>query len=118
MLFWQTGGKLKLKSQSEFSLLRESFAAYSLRMVNRLKNPRECFFCVVFLTLLCACGKNTTPQTGTSPAPAITGAPVIAMLPKLINIDYFDACKRGAEKTAKEIGVTLIYDGPTEPSGS
>lgn len=42
----------------------------------------------------------------------------IAMLPKLINIDYFDACKRGAQKTAAELGVTLIYDGPTEPSGS
>jgi ABC-type sugar transport system substrate-binding protein len=40
------------------------------------------------------------------------------MLPKLINIDYFDACKRGAVKAADELGVTLIYDGPTEPSGS
>lgn len=42
----------------------------------------------------------------------------IAMLPKLVNIDYFDACKRGAQKTAAELGVTLIYDGPTEPSGA
>jgi ABC-type sugar transport system substrate-binding protein len=42
----------------------------------------------------------------------------IAMLPKLVNIDYFDACKRGAEKTADELGVTLIFDGPAEPSGS
>jgi ABC-type sugar transport system substrate-binding protein len=40
------------------------------------------------------------------------------MLPKLINIDYFDACKRGAAKAAEELKVTLIYDGPTEPSGS
>jgi rhamnose transport system substrate-binding protein/rhamnose transport system permease protein len=40
------------------------------------------------------------------------------MLPKLINIDYFDACKRGAQKEAEQLGVTLIYDGPTEPSGS
>ncbi|HEY2951663.1 MAG TPA: substrate-binding domain-containing protein [Verrucomicrobiae bacterium] len=46
------------------------------------------------------------------------GKVVIAMLPKLINIDYFDACKRGAVKAAEELGVTLIYDGPTEPSGS
>jgi rhamnose transport system substrate-binding protein/rhamnose transport system permease protein len=41
------------------------------------------------------------------------GKVVIAMLPKLINIDYFDACKRGAVKAAEELGVTLIYDGPT-----
>ena len=43
---------------------------------------------------------------------------VIAMMPKLINIDYFDACQRGAEAAAKELGVKLIYDGPAEPSGS
>lgn len=42
----------------------------------------------------------------------------IAMLPKLVNIDYFDACKRGAQRAATELGVTLIYDGPTEPSGA
>lgn len=42
----------------------------------------------------------------------------IAMLPKLVNIDYFDAAKRGAQRAAAELGVTLIYDGPTEPSGS
>lgn len=42
----------------------------------------------------------------------------IAMLPKLVNIDYFDACKRGAQKAAAELGVHLIYDGPTEPSGA
>jgi len=40
------------------------------------------------------------------------------MLPKLINIDYFDACKRGATRAANDLGITLIYDGPTEPSGS
>jgi ABC-type sugar transport system substrate-binding protein len=46
------------------------------------------------------------------------GKQVVALLPKLINIDYFDACKRGAMKAAADLGVTLIYDGPTEPSGS
>ncbi|HTG43583.1 MAG TPA: autoinducer 2 ABC transporter substrate-binding protein [Verrucomicrobiae bacterium] len=40
------------------------------------------------------------------------------MLPKLINIDYFEACRRGATKAAEEMGVTLIYDGPTEASGA
>lgn len=43
---------------------------------------------------------------------------VIAMLPKLTNIAYFDACHQGAEKAAQELGVKLIYDGPAEPSGS
>ncbi len=76
----------------------------------------------LFLLLAIAgCGK--APETA-APAPAAatpapkTGSITIAMLPKLINIDYFNACQRGAEKTAKELGITLIYDGPTEPSGS
>lgn len=41
----------------------------------------------------------------------------IAMLPKLVNIDYFDACQKGAQKAADELGVELIYDGPTTASG-
>jgi rhamnose transport system substrate-binding protein len=73
----------------------------------------------LFIGLISGCGKNSAPeQTASPPASDSGGKQVIAMLPKLINIDYFDACKRGAEKTAKELGVTLIYDGPTEPSGS
>jgi ABC-type sugar transport system substrate-binding protein len=51
-------------------------------------------------------------------APAASDRVVIAMLPKLINIDYFDACRRGAQREAEKLGVTLIFDGPTEPSGS
>jgi len=73
---------------------------------------------------LSGCGsKEMDPAAPGSPAgPAAarpaSGKVVIAMLPKLINIDYFDACKRGAQKEAEQLGVTLIYDGPTEPSGS
>ena len=59
----------------------------------------------------------SSKETGRKPVPA-DGKVVIALLPKLINIDYFDACKRGAVKAAEELGVTLIYDGPSEPSGS
>lgn len=77
---------------------------------------------VTLALVLTGCGKspNSTSPAASSPAPASGAAQVatIAMLPKLINIDYFDACKRGAEKTAKELGVKLIYDGPSEPSGA
>jgi len=40
----------------------------------------------------------------------------IAMIPKLIGIDFFNACQKGAEEAAKEIGAgcELKYDGPTE----
>lgn len=47
-------------------------------------------------------------------APARKDRPLIAMLPKLVNVDYFNATKRGAEKAATEIGVDLIYDGPAQ----
>jgi len=43
---------------------------------------------------------------------------VIAMLPKLTNIAYFRASQEGAKKAAEELGVKLIYDGPSEPSAS
>lgn len=43
---------------------------------------------------------------------------VVAMLPKLVNIDYFEACQRGAKQAAGELGIELIYDGPNEASGA
>ncbi|HTG44830.1 MAG TPA: autoinducer 2 ABC transporter substrate-binding protein [Verrucomicrobiae bacterium] len=71
---------------------------------------------------LASCGKPADSGNAADSSPAIKpvrpAAETIALLPKLINIDYFDACRRGAEKTAAELGVTLIFDGPAEPSGS
>ena len=70
---------------------------------------------------LSACSEKT-PEATAAAQPNVASKPggkvEIAVLPKLINIDYFDACKPGAAKAAEELGVTLIYDGPTEPSGS
>jgi len=70
-----------------------------------------------------SCGKSE--KAGSEGAPATAAAKkkpgdkiTIAMLPKLINIDYFNACKIGADKAAKELNVTLDYNGPNEASGS
>jgi rhamnose transport system substrate-binding protein/rhamnose transport system permease protein len=51
------------------------------------------------------------PATGASP----TGArkPVIAMMPKAKGDPYFVSCRAGAEEAAQELGVDLIWDGPT-----
>lgn len=38
----------------------------------------------------------------------------IGMLPKFKGENYFDGCFVGAEKAAKELGVELIYDGPSQ----
>jgi rhamnose transport system substrate-binding protein len=39
--------------------------------------------------------------------------PVIAMMPKAKGDPYFISCLAGAEEAAKELGVDLIWDGPT-----
>jgi rhamnose transport system permease protein len=38
---------------------------------------------------------------------------VIAMMPKAKGDPYFVSCRAGAEEAAKELGVELIWDGPT-----
>jgi rhamnose transport system permease protein len=37
----------------------------------------------------------------------------IAMMPKAKGDPYFISCRKGAEEAAKELGVNLIWDGPT-----
>ena len=44
-------------------------------------------------------------------APPIT----VAMMPKSKGNAYFIACRKGAEEAARELGVKLIWDGPTDP---
>jgi rhamnose transport system permease protein len=39
---------------------------------------------------------------------------VIAMMPKAKGDPYFISCKKGAEEAAKELGVELLWDGPTD----
>lgn len=39
---------------------------------------------------------------------------VIAMMPKAKGDPYFISCRQGAEEAAKEVGVDLLWDGPTE----
>jgi len=39
----------------------------------------------------------------------------IALLPKSKGNAYFVSCKQGAERAARELGVELLFDGPTDP---
>ncbi len=39
----------------------------------------------------------------------------VAMMPKSKGNAYFIACRKGAEEAARELGVDLIWDGPTDP---
>jgi rhamnose ABC transporter rhamnose-binding protein len=40
------------------------------------------------------------------------GKATIAVMPKLVGIDYFNAVEKGAREAAKEIGVELTWNGP------
>jgi rhamnose transport system permease protein len=49
------------------------------------------------------------------PAPA-NGRPItVAMMPKSKGNAYFITCQKGAIQAANELGVQLIWDGPTDP---
>jgi ABC-type sugar transport system substrate-binding protein len=54
------------------------------------------------------------PQVGDPAEGGITSSFRLGMMPKLVGIGYFDATRRGAEEAARELGIDLIYDGPTE----
>jgi rhamnose transport system substrate-binding protein len=43
------------------------------------------------------------------------GALTIAVMPKSMGNAYFIACRKGAEEAAKELGVKMLWDGPTSP---
>jgi rhamnose transport system permease protein len=53
---------------------------------------------------------------GASKADAPSGArkPIVAMMPKAKGDPYFISCRKGAEQAARETGVELLWDGPTD----
>jgi rhamnose transport system permease protein len=57
-------------------------------------------------------GSGAASGPAASPATAAR-RPVIAMMPKAKGDPYFISCRAGAEEAAKELGVELLWDGPT-----
>ncbi len=53
---------------------------------------------------------DRTDASPSAPAKSLT----VAMMPKSKGNAYFIACKKGADEAAAELGVDLIWDGPTE----
>ena len=63
------------------------------------------------LGLLLATGCN---KSADSTGPAAGGKKLtVALLPKSKGNQYFVTCKKGADKAAAEMGVELLFDGPT-----
>jgi rhamnose transport system substrate-binding protein len=59
--------------------------------------------------------KNTPAANNAATGSGASGhKPVIALMPKAKGDPYFVSCKQGAEEAAKELGVELLWDGPTD----
>jgi rhamnose transport system substrate-binding protein len=75
----------------------------------------------IIALLLCALVVGCTTGSETpAPAPSGSGADrpagkrlKVGMLPKLVGIDYFKECQKGAQEAASELGIDLTYDGPS-----
>jgi rhamnose transport system substrate-binding protein len=67
--------------------------------------------------LLSACAPAATPQPTQAEAPAATEAPAASgpktyvLVPKNLGNPYFDTANNGAQEAAKELGVTVLYQG-------
>jgi rhamnose transport system substrate-binding protein len=57
------------------------------------------------LAILAGCGKGPDSQKKLT----------VALMPKSKGNAYFVSCKQGADQAAKDLGVELIFDGPTTP---
>jgi len=53
---------------------------------------------------------NGAAAASSAPAKRLT----VAMMPKAKGDPYFVSCRKGAEEAARELGVDLIWDGPTD----
>ncbi len=85
-----------------------------------VKNSQVAVLCAAILAgslMVAATNVWLVRSLGDGGAPgAATGSanrPVIAMMPKAKGDPYFVSCRIGAEEAARELGVELIWDGPT-----
>jgi rhamnose transport system substrate-binding protein len=69
-------------------------------------------FLSITLASLAGCGKS--PESA-SPVGGGGKKLTVALMPKSKGNAYFISCKAGADEAAKELGVDLLFDGPTDP---
>lgn len=68
---------------------------------------------VALLAIGCSGDKRAQTEGKSGETPPTAEKITVAMLPKKKGVPYFTSCSEGAEEAAKELGVELIYDGPT-----
>ena len=69
-------------------------------------------------TLLRLCAASIVLLGSLVPATAADSKLIVAMLPKSKGNAYFISVKAGADKAAKELGIQLLFDGPTDSNAA
>jgi rhamnose transport system substrate-binding protein len=76
---------------------------------------RQIAFIAAAVALLIGCGKSPESTTAPKSAGDSNKKLTVALMPKSKGNAYFVSCKQGADQAAKDLGVELIFDGPTTP---
>jgi rhamnose transport system permease protein len=81
-----------------------------------VKNSQVAVICVVILLAAALVAASNWLLVRSLRPEGTAGRKVtVAMMPKSKGNAYFIACRKGAEEAARELGVELIWDGPTDP---
>ena len=82
-----------------------------------MKSSRLIFGLVISVVVAVAAGCNKSSESGSARDNAAGAGKKlsIALMPKSKGNAYFISCRKGADKAARELGVELIFDGPTDP---
>ncbi len=91
-------------------------ASADLPMEVTVKNSQVAILCVVILLAAAlVAGTNVwlVHSLGRPAGAAVEHRPVIAVMPKAKGDPYFVSARAGAEDASRELGIDLIWDGPT-----
>ncbi len=74
------------------------------------------FLILTAVSVTIGCNKSPEPtHAPEAPKPKATKKLLIGFMPKSKGNAYFLSCKQGADEAAKELGIEMIFDGPTDP---
>jgi ribose/xylose/arabinose/galactoside ABC-type transport system permease subunit/ABC-type sugar transport system substrate-binding protein len=108
-----SGAKVRGQHSSELLTVKNSQVAVicAAILAAAFINSAGNFFLVQSLK-----GERSAAQPARAGEPRAKAAPItVAMMPKSKGNAYFIACRKGAEEAARELGIKLIWDGPTDP---
>src|SRR5258706_6626320 len=70
---------------------------------------------IAFLGLVFGTGCNKSSESSSGISGSGGRKLSVALMPKSKGNAYFVSCKEGADQAARELGIELIFDGPTTP---